>query len=229
LEITVSNLHRSYLDADRTLTVIESLNFTFPEGRTVALLGASGIGKSTLLHLLGGLDLPNSGAIWYDEQNICTLSPDGLAAFRAKHVGFIFQFHHLLPEFSALENVYMPLLLAGESEGKAIERGKEILKKVGLLDRATHRPSQLSGGEQQRVAVARALINTPDVVLADEPTGNLDVKTAKEIERLLCDLNKSVGSTLIVATHSHDLAENMDDVFEMMPGGDLITWGRRAQ
>ena len=218
MKIVVSNLRRSYSDAGRTLTVFKSLSFQFPEGKTIALLGASGIGKSTLLHLLGGLDMPNDGSIYYDDLNICTLSSDELAAFRAKHVGFIFQFHHLLPEFSALENAYMPLLIAGVSESKAREKGLEALNAVGLLDRATHRPSQLSGGEQQRVAVARALINTPAVVLADEPTGNLDINTSKEIAELLHGINKTYGTTLIVATHSQELASTMDVVLEMQPG-----------
>lgn len=221
MEIVVSNLNRSYRDADKTLTVIESLSFTFPAGKTIALLGASGIGKSTLLHLLGGLDLPNSGSILYDQLNICQLSPDGLAAFRARNVGFIFQFHHLLPEFSALENVYMPLLILGESEVKARKKGLEALEAVGLVARATHRPQQLSGGEQQRVAVARALINKPAVVLADEPTGNLDVNTSQEIAELLHNLNKSHGTTLIVATHSQELAQGMDVILEMSSMGTL--------
>ncbi len=224
MKIGVKNLNKSYRDADKDLTVIRSLTADFPEGKTIALLGASGTGKSTLLHILGGLDRPSAGSVNYDDLDLTELSPDELADFRAKHIGFIFQFHHLLPEFDALENVCMPLFVAGWNKLKAFERGREILSCVGLGARFHHRPSQLSGGEQQRVAVARALINAPAVVIADEPTGNLDPKNAEEVQQLMHSLNKSAGSTLIVATHSYELARSMDIVFEMTSGGELSVW-----
>ena len=224
MKIGVKNLNKSYRDADKDLTVIRSLTADFPEGKTIALLGASGTGKSTLLHILGGLDRPSAGSVNYDDLDLTSLDPDELADFRAKHIGFIFQFHHLLPEFDALENVCMPLFVAGWNKSKAFERGREILSCVGLDARFHHRPSQLSGGEQQRVAVARALINAPTVVIADEPTGNLDPKNAEEVQQLMHSLNNSAGSTLIVATHSYDLARSMDIVYEMTSGGELSIW-----
>ncbi len=224
LEIRVVDLHKSYKDADRSLTVIDRLNAEFPAGKTVAILGASGVGKSTLLHLLGGLDAASSGRIFYGQQDITKLNTEALADFRGRNVGFIFQFHHLLPEFNALENVAMPLLISGWPERKAMKRAAELLERIRLGHRMNHRPSELSGGEQQRVAVVRALAAGPSVVLADEPTGNLDPENAREVQSLLQDLNQDTRATLIVATHSHDLAKSMDVKFEMLPGGALRTW-----
>ncbi len=225
LRIHVTNLHKSYRDADRSLTVIECLSMEFPAGRSIGILGASGVGKSTLLHLLGGLDLPSSGTVCFDDLDLTRLGGDSLSDFRARNVGFIFQFHHLLPEFDALENVAMPLYIAGWQEAKAAERAAVLLRKVGLEERLHHRPSELSGGEQQRVAVARAVAARPRVILADEPTGNLDVDNAREVQGLLHELNHETGGTLLVATHSHELARSMDVVFEMLPGGALRPWG----
>ena len=181
MRVTVKNLTKSYRDADRYLTVIKELSFTFPEAGSVAIIGRSGIGKSTLMHLLGGLDIPSSGGVFYDDTNVSEMGSDERAAFRARKVGFIFQFHHLLPEFSALENVAMPLTIADVPDAEAQEAARALLSRMGLQSREHHRPAQLSGGEQQRVAIARALIAKPRVVLADEPTGNLDVHTALEL------------------------------------------------
>lgn len=222
MRIRAENLNKSYLDADRELTVISGLNFAFPERGSVAIIGRSGIGKSTLLHLLGGLDTPSSGRVLYDDLVVNELSSDERAAFRAKHVGFIFQFHHLLPEFNARENVAMPLTIAGVSDSEAYRCADELLFRMGLESRLTHRPAQLSGGEQQRVAIARALIAKPRVVLADEPTGNLDVKTALEVQRVVLELNREIGNTMIVVTHNRELAQSMDLVVEMLPGGELV-------
>jgi lipoprotein-releasing system ATP-binding protein len=222
MQIHLKNLCKSYRDADRELTVIRDLTFSFPDSGSVAIIGRSGIGKSTLMHLLGGLDLPSSGSVLYDDRNVSAMSSDERAAFRARKVGFIFQFHHLLPEFSALENVSMPLTIAGVSDEEAHEVSAALLKRLGLESRAGHRPSQLSGGEQQRVAIARALVAKPRVVLADEPTGNLDVKTAQEVQSIVLEMNRELKNTLIIVTHSQELARCMDLVVEMEPGGGLI-------
>jgi lipoprotein-releasing system ATP-binding protein len=221
MQVRVENLTKSYRDADRELTVIGDLSFTFPQSGSVAIIGRSGIGKSTLMHLLGGLDVPTQGSVFYDDKRVSHMSSDERAAFRARKVGFIFQFHHLLPEFSALENVAMPLTIAGVDDDEAWQVAAQLLQRLGLRDREKHRPSQLSGGEQQRVAIARALVAQPRVVLADEPTGNLDVKTAAEVQGILLDMNRELNNTLIIVTHSHELARSMDVVVEMMPGGGL--------
>jgi lipoprotein-releasing system ATP-binding protein len=222
MQIHLKDLTKSYRDADRELTVINSLTFSFPEKGSVAIIGRSGIGKSTLMHLLGGLDLPSRGSVVYDDRVISTLSSDERAAFRARKVGFIFQFHHLLPEFSALENVSMPLTIAGVGDDEAREVSAALLRRLGLQSRVGHLPSQLSGGEQQRVAIARALVAQPRVVLADEPTGNLDVKTAQEVQGILLEMNRELQNTLIIVTHSQELARSMDLVVEMEPGGALV-------
>jgi lipoprotein-releasing system ATP-binding protein len=226
MRIRADNLNKSYRDADRELAVISGLDFVFPERGTVAIIGRSGIGKSTLLHLLGGLDTPSSGRVLYDDLVVSDLSSDERAAFRAKHVGFIFQFHHLLPEFNARENVAMPLTIAGVNDDEAYSCADQLLCRIGLENRLTHRPSQLSGGEQQRVAIARALIAKPRIVLADEPTGNLDVKTALEVQSVVLELNREIGNTMIVVTHNRELAQSMDLVVEMLPGGELLVVNR---
>lgn len=222
MRIEVENLTKRYRDADRDLTVIEGLSYAFPDRGSVAIIGRSGTGKSTLMHLLGALDSPTAGTVTYDGKAISALSSDERAAFRAKHIGFIFQFHHLLPEFTALENVALPLVMAGMGEDEANDRSLELLRRVGLADRVRHLPSQLSGGEQQRVAIARALVARPAVILADEPTGNLDLATASEVQRLLLTMNREQGSTLIIVTHNHELARSLDSVVEMHPGGALV-------
>jgi lipoprotein-releasing system ATP-binding protein len=226
MRIEVEKLTKRYRDADRELTVIDNLTFTFPDKGSVAIIGRSGTGKSTLMHLLGALDSPTSGCVRYGGAVISAMSSDERAAFRAKNIGFIFQFHHLLPEFNALENVSLPLIMSGVGETEALERSGALLDKVGLAARKTHLPSQLSGGEQQRVAIARALVARPAVVLADEPTGNLDLTTASEIQRLLLEINREQGSTLIIVTHNHELARSLDMVVEMYPGGALVAHER---
>jgi lipoprotein-releasing system ATP-binding protein len=225
VRIEVQELCKSYQDADRVLAVISGLNAVFAAGGSLAIMGRSGVGKSTLLHLLGGLDRPTRGSILYDGQDLGALKGDRLSDFRGANVGFIFQFHHLLPEFSALENVSLPLVIGGLSQRKAMLKAQELLERVGLGARLVHRPGELSGGEQQRVAVARALAADPKVVLADEPTGNLDVETGREIQNLLVELNKSQKNTLIVATHSQELAQCLDVTLEMLPGGELKVRG----
>jgi lipoprotein-releasing system ATP-binding protein len=229
MRIEVKNLTKRYRDADRELTVIEGLSYAFPDKGSVAIIGRSGTGKSTLMHLLGALDSPTSGTVSYDGKAISTLSSDERAAFRAKHIGFIFQFHHLLPEFNALENVALPLVMAGVGEAEANDRSHELLKRVGLAERVSHLPSQLSGGEQQRVAIARALVARPAVILADEPTGNLDITTASEVQKLLLTMNREQGSTLIIVTHNHELARSLDAVVEMHPGGALVGFERSQE
>jgi lipoprotein-releasing system ATP-binding protein len=229
MRIEVEKLTKRYRDADRDLTVIDNLSFAFPERGSVAIIGRSGTGKSTLMHLLGALDSPTSGCVRYGPTNISALRSDERASFRAKNIGFIFQFHHLLPEFNALENVALPLIMSGVAEGDAEARAGALLDKVGLAPRKGHLPSQLSGGEQQRVAIARALVARPAVVLADEPTGNLDVETASDIQRLLLEINREQGSTLIIVTHNHELARSLDMVVEMHPGGALVVQGTERE
>ena len=225
MRVEINKLTKRYKDADRDLTVINDLTFTFPDRGSVAIIGRSGTGKSTLMHLLGALDTPTSGTVRYGDVLVSSLSSDERAAFRAHNVGFIFQFHHLLPEFNARENVALPLIMNGVSESEAQQRATELLDKVGLSQRSTHLPSQLSGGEQQRVAIARALVARPKVILADEPTGNLDIVTASEIQQLLLNMNQEYQSTLIIVTHNHELARSLDVVVEMLPGGALISSG----
>jgi len=221
MKISARALHKSYHDADRELTVIKSLTWDLPESGSVAIVGRSGVGKSTLLHLLGGLDTPTSGSILFDGTDLGALRGDDLAVFRGRHVGFIFQFHHLLPEFTALENVAMPLLINGVGEGEAEAEAKRVLESVELGARLHHRPGALSGGEQQRVAIARAVVTRPAVILADEPTGNLDVGTAAAVTNLLLTINRELRNLLVVVTHSAELSESLDVCLEMMPGGDL--------
>jgi len=222
MKVEIERLSKRYRDADRELTVINDLSFYFPEMGSVAIIGRSGTGKSTLMHLLGGLDLPSSGCVKYGGVNLSAMASDERAAFRAKNIGFVFQFHHLLPEFSALENVALPLVMSGISDGESKEAAAALLEKVGLSSRKGHLPSQLSGGEQQRVAIARALVAKPRVILADEPTGNLDIETAAGVQKLLLEMNRDQGSTLIIVTHNHELARSLDTVVEMLPGGELV-------
>ncbi|MEZ4753502.1 MAG: ABC transporter ATP-binding protein [Bdellovibrionota bacterium] len=222
MKIRIENLSKNFKDAHRTLTVLGELSFEFPEAKSVAILGRSGIGKSTFLHLLGGLESPSAGSVFYGNTDLTKLKDDELSSFRGNHVGFVFQFHHLLPEFDAVENVMMPLIISGVSENKAREKAENILVKVGLAERLTHRPGELSGGEQQRVAIARAVVTEPSVILADEPTGSLDQSTANEVLDLLFSINKRLQNLLVIVTHNRELAERMDLVLEMQAGGSLI-------
>ncbi|TNE70393.1 ABC transporter ATP-binding protein [bacterium] len=217
--IQVTDLHKSFLDknGDR-LVILNGASFSIANGEMVSIIGASGTGKSTLLHLLGGLDLPDSGKIHIDGQELSGLKGDALATFRNKKVGFVFQFHHLLPEFTALENAAMPAMIMGMSQKKATELAAEYLNMVGLSHRTTHRPAELSGGEQQRVAIARALINKPSVLLADEPTGNLDQKNAEIILDLFFDVQAKTGITLVLVTHDSQIAAKTNRVMELIDG-----------
>jgi lipoprotein-releasing system ATP-binding protein len=216
--VVATDLSKSYPVAGRRLQVLRGLSLTVAQGEMVAIMGASGVGKSTLLHLLGGLDRPDGGDIRVGQHVITGMSDPDLVAFRNRHVGFVFQFHHLLPEFSALENAEMPLRIARLPLADARPRASNLLNKVGLADRLDHRPGMLSGGEQQRVAVARALVNQPALLLADEPTGDLDEGTADAMHALLRDMHREFGLTAILATHNPRLAEQCDRVLRLEGG-----------
>ena len=192
------------------LEVVKGVDFSVEEGELVAIMGASGAGKSTLLQILGTLLSPDSGALQIGGQDVTSLSGKALAAFRNRHIGFVFQAHHLLPEFTAVENVMIPALIGGVGSREAHRRAMELLDNVGLAERTSHKPSELSGGEQQRVAIARALIMSPDIIFADEPTGNLDSRTKEEIHRLLLDLRREKGQTVVIVTHDPALASLCD-------------------
>ncbi|HGJ64529.1 TPA: ABC transporter ATP-binding protein [bacterium] len=211
-------LCKSYKSGQNELQVLQGIDITVKKGEIITIVGASGSGKTTLLNLLGTLDRPTSGTVFYQDQDIFSLNDKSLAQFRNREIGFVFQFHHLLPEFSAIENVMMPILIANESKDKAFGLAKELLQTVGLNGREHHRPSELSGGEQQRVAVARALVNNPNVVLADEPTGNLDRITGEAIHELLYKLNEKMNQTFIIVTHNESLAERADRIIKLTDG-----------
>jgi ABC-type lipoprotein export system ATPase subunit len=216
--IIARDLGRTYRIGKRSLNVLRGVNLEVARGDFLALRGASGAGKSTLLHLLGGLDVPDAGEISFAGKNLATLSTAKLAAFRNFKVGFVFQAYHLLPELTALENVCLPARIARVSVADAAKRGRELLARVGLGERVEHRPNELSGGEQQRVAIARALINSPELLLADEPTGNLDSKTGGEIIELLKSLRVEKNTTLIIATHDARVAAHAERVIELADG-----------
>ena len=211
-------LTKTYTMGKRSLEVLRGVDLEVTRGEFLALRGASGAGKSTLLHLIGGLDLPNAGEILFDGQNLVAFSERRLTEFRNRRVGFIFQAYHLLPELDALENVCLPARMARISSATVEARGRELLARVGLKDRLDHKPSELSGGEQQRVAIARALINEPELILADEPTGNLDSKTGGEIIELLKSLRVEKNTTLVIATHDAKVAANAERVIELVDG-----------
>lgn len=201
-----------------SLEVLKGIDFSCAKGEIVAIMGASGAGKSTLLQILGTLSTPDSGSLSIDGTDVLSLRGGELSAFRGRKIGFVFQFHHLLPEFTALENVMMPAFIAGQAEKTARKRAGELLDELGLAERAEHKPSQLSGGEQQRVAIARALINDPAVIFADEPTGNLDSVTKKEIQQLFLDLRASHGQSIVIVTHDPELASACDRCLNMKDG-----------
>ncbi len=207
--IQIQNLSKTFLKDGLRIEVLRELNLRIDTGESLAVVGVSGSGKSTLIHILGTLDHPTSGAVLYDGVDVFTWPEPKLAAFRNQTIGFIFQFHNLLPEFTGLENTMMPALIRRMPKREAKERAEALLAEVGLGDRITHKPGELSGGEQQRVAIARALILEPEILLADEPTGNLDTETGKKIEEILVTLNKTKGITLIVVTHNQSLANRM--------------------
>ena len=216
--LAVRGVRKSYLMGGRPLEVLRDIELTVGRGEFLALRGASGAGKSTLLHLLGGLDLPSAGEIIFDGSDLRALPARALARLRNRRVGFIFQAYHLLPELSALENVALPARMARISPASAAARGRELLERVGLGRRLEHRPYELSGGEQQRVAIARALINGPDLILADEPTGNLDSRTGEEIIQLLCALREERQATLIMATHDARIAARAPRAMDLVDG-----------
>ncbi|HTH29748.1 MAG TPA: ABC transporter ATP-binding protein, partial [Lacibacter sp.] len=200
------------------LEVLKGVDLQISKGEIVSLVGSSGAGKSTLLHILGTLDEADGGQVWLNNVEVGQLKGDGLAAFRNKHIGFVFQFHHLLPEFTALENVCIPGWLGAKKKKEVEARAIELLKMLGLSDRMHNKPSELSGGEQQRVAVARALINNPDIIMADEPTGNLDSTHARELHQLFFDLRKQFNQTFLIVTHNEELAAQCDRTVHMKDG-----------
>jgi lipoprotein-releasing system ATP-binding protein len=216
--IEAMHLSKHYGEGEQTIHVLNELSLALRPTECVAIIGESGVGKSTLLHVLGLLDQPNAGQVLLDGHDLFALSEPERAALRNREIGFIFQFHHLLPDFTALENVAMPCLIAGLSWADAQERAEAMLVRVGLAARVTHRPGELSGGEQQRVAVARALVLKPRLILADEPTGNLDPATGDSILQLLLSLNQELGITMAVVTHSEKLAAAMDRTLRLQSG-----------
>lgn len=216
--LIAQNLSKVYRGAGEDIVVFQDLNFALAQGEMVAIVGASGAGKSTLLHLLGGLDRPTAGTVALDNFDIFKNGDVELAQVRNRKVGFVFQFHHLLPEFSALENVMMPLLISGTTRTEAEPRAHDLLVRVGLQSRLSHRPSALSGGERQRVALARALVNAPIVLLADEPTGNLDQHTSQEVFALLCELHAEANLSSVIVTHNEQLAAACDRVLHLAGG-----------
>jgi lipoprotein-releasing system ATP-binding protein len=212
--LTGKNIYKRY----GTLEVLRGVNLEISKGEVVAIVGPSGCGKSTLLHILGSLDKADMGEIVINNKALSLLSGNKLAAFRNKHIGFVFQFHHLLPEFTALENVCIPGWLAGRNKNEVKEKAEGLLKILGLVNRNENKPNQLSGGEQQRVAVARALINNPDIVFADEPTGNLDSANAQELHQLFFDLRKQFNQTFLIVTHNEELSQLSDRTLHMKDG-----------
>ncbi len=203
---------------ERKLFVLRGVNLSVQRGEILAIVGASGAGKSTLLHIMGTLDRPTSGKTYYDDTDVFAMDDDHLAQFRNKQIGFVFQFHHLLPEFTAFENVAMPGLIMGKSMVQVKERVMQLLGQVGLQDKAESKPTQLSGGEQQRVAVARALMNSPRVILADEPSGNLDTESANQLHELLWNLSREFEQTFVVVTHNESLAKRADRIVRIQDG-----------
>lgn len=215
--IRLTNIKKSYGD----LTVLNDINLDIQEQKVTVIVGPSGAGKSTLLHIIGTLDKADAGKVHFSDTDISTLKDRQLSEFRNKHIGFVFQFHHLLPEFTALENVAIPALIAGTSKKEAEQKALDLLELLGVAARKNHKPSELSGGEQQRVAVARALINNPEVVLADEPSGNLDSDNARDLHNLFFKLRDQLNQTFIIVTHNQELAD-MSDYKVLMKDGKII-------
>lgn len=216
--IECQNLSKTFIDGKQQLAVLSGINMQIKQGEQVAIMGRSGSGKSTLLQLLGGLDNPTTGKVCINGVDILALSEAQRAKFRNKHVGFIYQMHHLLPEFNALENIALPLLISGMAGTQALNEAQILLQAVGLRERANHRPAQLSGGERQRIAIARSLAMRPNCVLADEPTGNLDAENATLALNLMQELNRERGTTFVVVTHDPELAKRLDKTYHLQGG-----------
>ncbi|MCC6546802.1 ABC transporter ATP-binding protein [Candidatus Sumerlaeota bacterium] len=216
--LSAQQVSREYVDGERKLEVLRGVDLDVHEGEFVSIIGQSGSGKSTLLHLLGALDRCSSGTVKLRDQDYAALSDAALAQVRTTHVGFVYQFHHLLPEFTALENVMLPGMIARGSQGTVADRARALLDRVGLSERLNHRPTKLSGGEQQRVALARALMNNPSVVLADEPTGNLDAKTSGEVLQFLTEITVMEGKSLVMVTHDQSIAKRANRCFHLQGG-----------
>jgi len=217
--LKAQNIFKTYQTNEKLkLEVLKSISFEIEDGKISVIVGASGAGKSTLLHILSGLDRPDAGKVIFNSENIFEFSDERLAKFRNKNIGFVFQFHHLLPEFTAIENVAIPLMISGSILSKALKQSGELLNIVGLNERKDHKPSELSGGEQQRVAVARALANDPQIIFADEPTGNLDSENSDALHKIFVDLKEKLGKTFIIVTHNPGLVKLADKVFEIKDG-----------
>ncbi|MBN2727852.1 MAG: ABC transporter ATP-binding protein [Bacteroidales bacterium] len=214
MAITLKNIHKSF----GKVQVLRGIDLVIPNNKVFCIVGASGAGKTTLLHIMGTIEKPDQGEVLYNDESVFNHSDKQLSLFRNQHIGFIFQFHHLLPEFTALENVCIPALIAGKNKKEMEEKAAGILSKLGLQDRLKHKPSALSGGEQQRVAVARALINDPDVILADEPSGNLDSDNARDLHELFFRLKDEYGQTFVIITHNEELADLSDQKIVMKDG-----------
>ncbi len=218
--LRAEDISKSYKSeqSDERLQVVKNVSVSINKGSITSIVGSSGSGKSTLLHILGGLDRPDNGKVFWDDQDIASMNSDALADFRNKNIGFVFQFHHLLPEFTALENVSMPALIAGKSMQQASKRATELLNRFGVAERKNHRPTQLSGGEQQRVSMARALMNQPSIILADEPTGNLDDVNTDIILDMLFELRDEYGVSVLLITHEQKIAQRSDTILEIKSG-----------
>jgi lipoprotein-releasing system ATP-binding protein len=220
LILTASDIRKTYLteQSDQPLVVLDGVSIEIPSAKIISIVGSSGSGKSTLLHILGGLDRPDSGEVFWGNTNLAEMTSNDLAEFRNTNIGFVFQFHHLLPEFTALENVSMPALISGMEINEANERAHALLKRFGVDERSYHRPTQLSGGEQQRVSMARAIMNRPSLILADEPTGNLDDKNTDVILDLLFELKEEYLVSVLLITHEEEIAKRSDNILEIKNG-----------